>query len=405
MSQYRFTAKTPEGSNTTGMVEAASRAAALQMLGERYPTVTALEAVGARQARGKAGLIGTQRLSTDDLLILTQQLSEMLAAGISILQALEILSEEESDGDKNAILADLSSTLSGGSSLSQALRRHPQVFSTFYLSMVEAGEVSGNVPVMLARLGHAIERAESLRRQLKSALVYPCITLLFAIGVISLILVFGVPRMREVYASFGSQLPATTRMFVEVCTTVGAYWYLFVAGLLLILFGLRAWLRSASGSHFLESVLFTLPIFSPLMRFLALSRFARMLGTLYMSGIPLVDGLELVAQSVGSFRMRDAVLAVRNAVKDGQSLSAAARQNRAGLFTPLAIGMLHAGQEAGSLDHMLEKLADLYEAKLETGLRGLTTAVEPLVIIVVGIMVAFVLLVLGLPFLNMGSLF
>lgn len=396
MGHYVFTARDQEGRHTAGTVEAPSLDAALKLLSGKNLLVTRI----GQQAKGKRGT-GKSRVSGSDLLAFTQELAALLDAGINIKHTMEMLAEDASSPGLRQTLIEISAGIEAGKSLAELMERYPRIFSRLYVSMIAIGESTGTLPQVLARLAIYIDNAETLRRKVKATLSYPAIVLVFAALVLTFIMWFGIPRVEKIYKSMGVELPLPTRIVIAV-SHFSTHTLAGVAAAAILFFVLLPRVsQSKGGRHLFDRLKLRVYGLAPIFRALTVSRFARTLGTLYGGGVPILQCMELLKGSVGNAVVEDAIMQSLQNLKEGRSMTEPLRRCEA--FSQMAIGMIAAGEEAGALERMLNKLADFYETQLDISVKGLSGILEPLLMIFIGVVIGGVVFALGLPFLNIAS--
>lgn len=391
MARFHFKALDDKKNEVSGILEAADRQAALDSLAKDHELVLDLHEMQTRPSLFSRGI------RDEDLMVATQQLAVMLHAGLGLRYALALVDSENPVLED--ILADVSAGISEGKPLSEMLEGYPKVFSRLYCSMVRAGETAGRLPEILLKLAEHLENAETLRRKIKGALVYPTAVIAVSLATGGFIFTFGVQQFQEIYSGLNAELPASTQIVMALADFVGAWWPALLAAGLIGLWLLKHLLSTGPGEHFKDRLLLRMPLVGPLVQRLAIARFARTLGTLYSSGVPIVQSLELVASSTGNRVMEEVVRQAVQAVQEGEPLVVALRESQA--FTRMALSMVATGEESGTLDAMLEEVAGFYEMQAETMLRNLVSLLEPAVIVGVGLFVAFLIMALGLPMMNL----
>ena len=398
MPQFFYAARDEDGSARSGVLEAPSREAALHSLSEQFDMVIRLERSDVEQF---SPLKRRHRISAEELMVLTQQLAAMTEGGVGLPRAFDILAHESRNAATRDTVMDLSSHVRGGGTLAAGLQRHPHIFPRFYSSLVEAGERSGTLPDILQRLSAYLERVEKVRRQVIGALIYPSIVIIFAVCMVLAIMVFGVPQITGVYGQMGRPLPVVTQLFVSFCLGLSRTWYIWFGLVFLASVFLPRLAGTQVGRAVFERFLLSTPPFNGVAQDLAMSRFTHTLATLYASGIRVNEALDLVAAGIGLSAYEKEILKARDRILDGDPLSMALRRGK--LFSSLALGMISVGEESGSLDRMLERLADIYETRVEVALRSLVAAMEPILIISMGFMIGGIVFILGLPFLSLSQ--
>lgn len=399
MPEFHYSARSEQGKRFAGSIEAENQTEALQALSEQYAIVTRLE----RKAEKSAFSTVFTGVKGEDLLGFAQTLAAMLEGGITIKRALDTIYGDTESRALRMVIMDCSAQIAGGAPLSNAMAAHPAVFGQFFIKMVRAGESSGELPEMLRRVAEYVEKTETLKDKVKSALTYPLVVICFALLLMAAILAFGIPYLKNLYDGLNMQLPVPTQIMVGLGTFMNENLLLFIALLGLGVYLARAWLTNPKGVRQMDYLKLHLPVLRDFFRTLYTARFARTLALLYSSGVPLLAALQLTGESVGNSLVSDTVEKTQEAIESGDSLSDCLRVNP--YFVDAAIGMVAAGEESGRLDQMLKKVADFYEHKVYVKLEALTSTIEPLIMIGVGICIAFMILTLGLPFMNLASAF
>lgn len=399
MTQYFYGVRDRQGARQSGVINASSASEAMARLRERFPLVLRLDEVS-----GQRGVLQRlwirRRVSNDDLLAFTHQLSSMLAAGLSFGASMEILLlDRVHSAPMRQVIVDLAAQVSEGRAFSQALRNHPQVFSEMYLSLVEAGESSANLPETLEKLASYQEKAMRFRLELLSALVYPSLVLIFGVLMAAAILAYGSPVLEQMYSAAGLRLPFISQLFVSlgVCLKNLSPWLLLATALSFWM--LRGWLPRGSGGRLVRQLLSRVGPVKNLLLEAAVARSCQTLATLYSGGVPVLKALELSAQAADHPELTQTFLRVRKEVAAGSNLSDPLLASR--IFPAMASGMITAGEAAGSLPSMLEHLAKFYETRLDFALRSFSRLVEPCLILLVGFLIGSIVLALGLPFMNL----
>jgi type IV pilus assembly protein PilC len=345
----------------------------------------------------------SRRIRKRDLLIFTQQLAAMLDAGIPLVQALEILIEQTENRAFRQVIRDVKERIEGGSTLAQALRAHPKVFDRLYVDMVVAGEESGNLDLMLKRIATHIEKMENLKRKVRSALIYPAIIFVVAIVVTIVLLVFVIPTFEKLFSEVNMSLPLPTQIVIKVSKFTKANIPYVIGGLFLLVLFLRYYYKTEAGRFQIDSLLLKLPIFGILIKKIALARFARTLSTLVKSGVPILESLEIVGATSGNKRIEKAVKEARENLREGESL--ASPLERSGVFPLMVTHMIGVGEATGNLDLMLEKVADFYEADVDQAVANLSSMIEPLLIVFLGVVIGGLVVSMYLPVFKMAAAF
>ena len=400
MGNFNYTATDNQGRQVSGSIQAADRAAALVSLTARYPIVGKLDELKPR--RSLLSSLSRNKVSNEDVLSALQQLAVAVGAGVRIKSCLDTMSLDSTNPRLQLVLMDLSSSLNSGTSFSDAMARHPEVFETFQCKLVKAGEASGKLAETLRRIADDMEGREFLYNQVRSAVAYPIFTLLVAFVLSAGLLAWGVPEVNQVYLSMGAPLPGPTRVLVFLGTSLSSYWWAWLIALGLTVKLASSALRFQRFAALKDDFLLNTYPFGSVYRFLNVAFFARTLGLLYRSGLPLNQALEILADTVTSARFREAIETIKDRVLEGEPLSSAMRYTN--FFPSMAVEMVSTGEKSGSLEKMLEELDRFYSRRCELAIKTLTSLLEPMLTVVVGIVLGGIIIGLGLPFLNLPAL-
>ena len=392
MPSFVWKGKTRTGQIQEGQLLADSRDAAVAVLRRQQIQITSLRERGRevklmpRLPRG----VGAKRIA-----LFTRQFSVMLDAGLPLVQCLEILGEQEENRTFQAIINQTRSDVEAGSSLADAMRKHPKAFDALYTNMVAAGEAGGILDIILQRLSVYIEKVVRLNNQVKSALIYPTSVIVIAAGVVFVILKWVIPVFAQLFAGFGSEMPFLTRMVLAASGFVGDYFIFIVAVVIFGIVALNRWHKTPHGRRVLDGLLLKIPIIGMLLRKIAVARFCRTLSTLTASGVPILDGLEITAKTAGNAIIEDAIMAVRKSVEEGKTISEPLAQTK--VFPMMVVQMINVGEQTGALDQMLSKIADFFEEEVDTAVAGLMKLIEPIMITVLGVVIGTIVTAMYLP--------
>jgi general secretion pathway protein F len=397
MAVFEYQALSATGRGVAGIIEADSPAAARRRLREQglHP-VSVGESVPAGLAGREVplrGLIG--RSTAQEVSLMTRQLAVLLEAGMPIVDALSALLEQIDAPRLERVIHEVRDSVRQGATLGDALAAHPREFSALYVNMVRAGESSGALESVLFRLADYLENQLRVASRIKSALAYPAIMCTFGLGIILFLIRFVVPKISEVLARFGRDLPGITRALMSFCNWLRDYWWAGILGLIAVAVALHQYAKTVGGRRRWDWLRLNAPVFGDLSRKLAMSRFSRTLGTLVEGGLALMPALDIVKRIVQNVILEDAVDEARKAVRRGQDLATPLRES--GLFPPMLVHMVALGERSGQLEKMLLRVADAYEEEVETKVNTLMTLLEPVIIIVMGVFVGFLVLAILLP--------
>ncbi len=400
---YSYRVRDKQGKIITGKLEADNEALVSQRLREMGYFVIAVEQEKVSLAK-KEIRIFQPKVKGKDITVFTRQFATMINAGLPLVKCLSILSEQTESPVLSEVVADVQHEVEMGRSLSEAMSKHGNIFKDLYTSMVKAGEIGGVLDDVLLRIATTLESEDEIRRRIKSALTYP--VAMFAISILLLIimLVFVVPAFERMFAQMGATLPFLTRIIMGISHFLVSW----KGAILLILFiiggvFLRRWLKTPAGRRRLDGLKLKLPVFGSLFHKMALSRFSRTLGTLVSSGVPILQALEITSNTVGNVLVAEAVENVRAGVKEGDSIARPLGQSP--LFPPMVTQMLAIGEETGALDTMLNKVSDFYDSEVSATVEALTSLLEPLLIVFLGIVVGTIVIALYMPIFSLVTQF
>jgi type IV pilus assembly protein PilC len=343
------------------------------------------------------------KVKKKSLAIFTRQLATMIDAGLPLVQSLEILSQQEEDETFQEIISTIKNEVEGGATLAAALQKHPKVFDDMYVNLVVAAEEAGTLDVILSRLATHIEKMEELKKKIKSALVYPVMIVTVAVGVTIILMVFVVPVFEKLFAGIGSTLPMPTRVVIAVSNIFKSYLPIVIAIVIILVIVLQRYYKTENGKRRIDDLMLKLPIFGELLRKVAIARFARTLGTLVSSGVPILESLNIVAGAAGNKVVEEAILRGRISISEGQSISEPLSQS--GVFPMMVTQMISVGETTGSLELMLNKVADFYESEVDTAVATLSSMLEPVLMIFLGVIVGGLVIAMYLPIFKMASAF
>ncbi len=351
---------------------------------------------------GKKGKTAGGSVALADLVVFTRQLATMIDAGLAMVQSLQALADQTTNKVMRDTIKDICTRVEGGDSFSEALSKHPKTFNKLYVCMVGAGERGGLLSEILSRLATYLENTAKLRKKVKSAMMYPVAVTVIAIGITIFLLVKVVPVFGDVYSGFGSALPAPTQMLINVSKFVQSYLLLVLGAGGAAVYGWLAWLKTPKGREFWDSTRIRLPIFGVIAHKICLARFTRTLASLIRSGVPILEVLQIVSNTVGNVVMEKAIRASASDIERGEGISAALGKHP--VFPVMIIRMVTAGEQTGKIENMLERISDFLDDEIETTLSGLTSLIEPLLIVFLGVTVGGIAICMFLPIFKMSEL-
>jgi type IV pilus assembly protein PilC len=393
MIVYAWKGRAPGGKVQSGELKATSLDEAVAQLRRRRIVALQVRPKATRPTRGRLG--GGGSVKTKDLAVFTRQFSTMVNAGLPLVQCLDILSRQNENPTFRRAIARVTANVEGGATLAEALAKSPEAFDTLFVNMVSAGEAGGILDEILLRLATYIEKAEALRRKVKSALTYPTVVFVVATIASLFMLLFIIPVFAKIFRDFGSQLPLPTRIVVMASVMLKRAWWAIGAVVALGVFALRRYYRTPAGRRRLDGLALRAPIVGDLMRKASIARFSRTLGTMLSSGVPLLTSLEVTARTAGNRVVEDAVLATKESIREGESFSGPLRESH--VFPPMVVQMIAVGEETGALDTMLEKIANFYDDEVNTSVETLTSIIEPVMMVFMGAMVGGMVIAMYLP--------
>lgn len=399
-TKFKYEAKDQSGKLVKGSVSAENQADAVADLRRRNLTPLDVTKSGGWFGGGGTKTKGKKKASrssvkSGELEVFTRQLATMLGAGIPMLEALEILADQAESPGFAYCLDKVVEEIRSGSDLSKALESHKRVFSHIYVSMIRAGEVSGQIDTILQRLAEYLEAAAHLRSEIKSAMTYPVISLVLVIGIASFLMIGIVPSFKPVFESLEVDLPGLTVFIMDIAFFMKDYWYLIFGAMGAAIFGIKVACKTPKGAYVKDVVMLRIPVFGILFKKVALSRFARTFSTLVKSGVPILGAMEIVSNTSGNLVISRIVDGARDSVRNGESLSDPFMKST--VFPPMVTKMMAIGERSGALDTLLEKIAEFYDQQVEAEVKGLTSMIEPIMIAIMGVIVGGIVLAVFLP--------
>jgi type IV pilus assembly protein PilC len=398
MGTFTYEAVEPGGRTVRGRLDAENQQAVLSKLQSlNYHVVEVSEKKAAQLSLMKPNKMGKVKLGS--LVIFSRQFATMIDAGINILKCLDILEAQMKDPVLKMVVGECRRDVVGGSSLTEALQKHPRVFSKLFVSMIKAAEVGGILDKILDRLATFLEKEQEITGRIKGAMVYPCVVLVFAILMVIAMFMFVLPTFKEIFAEFDSELPMITQMLFSLSDLMRRFWFMVFALPPAVFFSFKWYYSTEKGRWNLDKLKLRLPIVGELVQKMAISRFSRTLGTLVNSGVPVLKALEIVSETAGNVIISRAVSDARNCVREGQKISAPLEQS--GQFPPMVTQMIDIGEETGRMSDMLIKIATFYDQEVDVAVKALTSLIEPFLIIFLGGIVGFIVASIMVPMFTM----
>ncbi len=341
------------------------------------------------------------KVTGKDIVIFTRQLSTMIDAGLPLVQGLQILEKQQDNQTFKKQLSTIRGDVESGSTLADAMRKHPKTFDKLFTNMIEAGETGGILDTILSRLAIFMEKAMALKKKIKGALTYPAVCLIISIVILIVILVFVVPVFRSMFESFGHSLPLPTQIVVNMSDLVKNYFFYIFVLFIAIAFAFKKFYMSEKGKKITDQVLLRAPIFGPLLRKVAVAKFTRTLSTMLGAGVPILEALQVVAKTAGNKVIEEAVFRVADAIAEGRPISEPLEET--GVFPSMVVQMINVGESVGALDAMLEKIADFYDEEVDQAVENLTSMIEPFMMVFLGGLIGGIVVAMYLPIFKLSS--
>jgi type IV pilus assembly protein PilC len=399
MPNYSYRARDGAGKAVTGTMESSSTEKLAEKLHGMGYMPTQIKEVSPGFNVDQFFSRRFKRVKPEDIIMLNVQLANMIDAGLTLINSLNIICRQIENKNLKEIFEEVKRSVEGGSAFSDALAKHPKTFSKLFVNMVRAGETSGRLNVVLNRLAQYVEQQEDLRQQVKNALFYPMILVVVGLAVVVLIVSFVMPQFVEIFNKAGVPLPLPTQIFYASGVALKKFWYLFIFTIWLVMMGARMYGRTAAGRLRIDRLKISFPVIGPLTRKLIISRFSRTLATLVDSGVPILQSLDIVRDVVGNRIIGDVIQKVRGSVEEGERIEKELKKS--GEFPPDMVQMITVGEETGKLGHMLNKVAGFYDNAVGYALKKLIALIEPVFIIVLGVLVGFIMASMLLPMFDM----
>ncbi len=395
-STFKWEGRDRKGTVVKGVTEGPSEAAIKLQLRK--------QGINPTRVNKQLSLFGKQKkpIKGQDISVFSRQLATMMAAGVPLVQSLEIVGRGHANPSMGEMVLGIKTNIEGGATLAESLAKYPRYFDDLFVNLVDAGERSGALETLLDKIATYKEKTESMKKKVKKALTYPAAVIVVAFIVTGILLYFVVPQFASLFQGFGADLPAFTKMVVALSEFIQEDWWLMLLGGLGTFFGLReAHIRSPKVRRFTDRLMLKLPVVGDILYKSAVARYARTLSTMFAAGVPLVEAMESVAKAAGNIVFTEAIMQMRDQVSTGQQLQLTMQQS--GLFPAMAVQMVAIGEESGSLDHMCAKLADFYEEEVDSLVDNLTALLEPMIMVVLGVLVGGLVVAMYLPIFKIGQ--
>jgi len=403
MAIYRWQGISPRGETISGEMEAASKEAVLSRLRAQriQPMADKVREKGKGLDRELTVPGFSESIKAADVVVFTRQLATMIDAGLPIVQCLDILAQQTEKKVFRNVIRQMKEDVESGSTFSDALKKHSRHFDDLFISMVGAGEIGGILDTILQRLAHYMEKTMKLKRKIKGAMIYPAVVVSVAVVVTAVLLIFVIPVFKELFGSFGQELPAPTRICIALSDFTIANIHFMIIAAVIAFVGLKQLYRTEGGQLAIDSFLLQTPVFGDLIRKSSVARFTRTLSTLVSSGVPILDALLITAQTSGNKVIERAVLSTRVSISEGNSIHEPLTKSK--VFPPMVCHMISVGESTGALDSMLNKIAEFYEDEVDNMVNNLTTLMEPIIIVFLGIVIGGLVVAMYLPIFKLGT--
>jgi type IV pilus assembly protein PilC len=397
MSVFQYSAKDVTGRTVVGVVDAPTENEAATMLHSKGYIVLSV-----KQVKGKVLSASSQKIKLDDLVVFSRQLATMIDAGIPLVQALSILSEQVENKGLKAVVLTVRQDIEAGMSFCDALAKHPQVFSELFVNMSRAGEASGMLDEVLDRLASYLEKTASLQRKVNSSLVYPAVVISMAFLITAVLLIKVVPTFKGIFDMLGGQLPLPTQILIMISDIVRKYFFLAVIAIGALVYAFKWYISTPKGNYNFDAFQLKVPVLGTLFQKVAVAKFSRTFSTLVRSGVSVLNALDIVGKTSGNKVVEEAVAGCRTAVRDGEPIATPLQRSK--VFPPLVCRMIGVGEQTGQLEKMLTKIADFYDDQVDAAVAGMTSLIEPLVIALLGVLIGGIVIALFLPIFKITEL-
>jgi type IV pilus assembly protein PilC len=398
MPVFQYVARDAQGKIINGTTQAANQSAVVKFLRDQglIPTTIQLGGAAAKGAYGR-GKGGAPKL--EDAVIISRQFATMIRAGLPLIEVLDILAEQAEKASMKKIMREIEKDVESGTSFTEAIQKHPKLFDNFFLSMVRAGEASGMLDSILDQVATYLEKVIAIRRKVKSATMYPLTVSIVAAVITTFLLVKVVPIFQEIFSDLGSNLPVPTQVTIFLSRILQDHLVKLIIAIVIIIAGVRQWSKTKGGRYKLDYLKLHVPVFGPIFSKVAIAKFTRTLGTLIKAGVNILYALEITAKTAGNSVIEEAVMKTRTSIQGGESITRPLVD--AGCFPPMVTRMIDVGERTGMLESMLSKIADFYEDQVNTAVSGLTSMIEPLLIVFLGLVVGFIVISMFMPMFKM----
>lgn len=400
MPKFIYKGKSAGGGTADGFIMAPDINTARALL--RSQKLTVLEIVEKGESIvDRVKSLTAPKVTSKDLVLFSRQLSTLVGAGVPLVQGLTILEAQIENPAFKKVVVSLRLDIEAGMGIADSMKKYPEAFDNLYVSMIRAGELGGILDTILDRLSGYLEAAEELKAKVKSAMMYPIVVLTIAVGITWFLLVFIIPKFEEMFSSFGQELPLPTKILLTTSRFLIHFWYVYVPVPFILIAVMKQLLKKREFARRADALLLKMPIFGVILRKVAVAKFTRTFSTLIKAGVPILQALDTVAQTAGNIIVEEAVLTAKVSIREGERIAKPLAAS--GVFPNMVVSMISIGEETGNLDLMLAKIADFYESEVDAAVEGLTSMIEPLVIVFMGGVIGTIVVAMFLPMFNMSG--
>ena len=397
MALYTYKAKNWDGKIVSAEMECESKEVCIAKLREKgYFVINIAEKKG---SGGPSFALFEKGVSSQEVSIFARQFATMIGSGVPLVRCLTILQSQAENPTFKKIIAQIRTDVEGGATFSKALEKHPKVFTNLFCSLVKAGEIGGILDTILERLAEYLESSEALKAKIKGAMTYPVVVFAIAGLVVVALVMFVLPQFKEIFLGMNIELPMATQILLAVSDFMVSWWFIVIPALVLVPLLIVNFFKTKTGKSIWDTNILKVPNLGMMMRKVAVAKFTRTLGTLISSGVPILQALEVTSQTAGNIVIAEAVDKTRISIREGESIADPLKSS--GVFPPMVVQMIAVGEETGELDKMLTKIADFYDTEVDTAVKGLTSVIEPLVIVVLGIVIGGIVMAVFMPMLKL----
>ncbi len=400
MALFTWEGMKKTGEAVKGSTEAQNESAVIALLRQQDIRPTSVKEKKSAFNLGSINIF-KEKIKGKDIAIFTRQFATMIDAGLPLVQCLDILGDQQPNKTFQKTIKDIKVSIEGGSTFAAALKKHPDVFDNLYTNLIAAGEVGGMLDTILSRLAVYIEKADKLKSRVKGAMVYPIVVLTVAAGAVAILLVFVIPVFAKMFADMGAQLPGPTLVVMKISYILRHYLIYMIIGIAGIIFAFRTYYKTPNGTLVIDSITLKLPVFGDLIKKNAVARFTRTLSTMMSSGVPIMDALEIVARTSGNKVIENAIMKARESIASGKTIAEPLGQSK--VFPSMVIQMISVGEATGNMDAMLGKIADSYDEEVDNAVAAMTSLIEPIMIVFLGVIIGGLVVAMYLPIFKIAS--